>query len=99
GPPCGEDTKIVSSPQGGLCHGTGRRENNGPMRLGVLDIGSNTVHLLLVDARPGANPVPFASHKRALSLVKYLDAEGNITDEGQHELIEFILDAWEFAAK
>ena len=24
------------------------------MRLGVLDIGSNTVHLLLVDAHPGA---------------------------------------------
>lgn len=69
------------------------------MRLGVLDIGSNTVHLLLVDARPGANPVPYASHKRPLSLVKYLDEEGNITDEGQHELIEFILEAWEFAAK
>lgn len=68
------------------------------MRLGVLDIGSNTVHLLLVDARPGANPVPYASHKRALSLVQYLDADGNITDEGQRELIEFILEAWEFAA-
>ncbi|WP_113716144.1 MULTISPECIES: Ppx/GppA family phosphatase [Arthrobacter] len=69
------------------------------MRLGVLDIGSNTVHLLLVDARPGANPVPYASHKRALSLVQYLDADGNITDDGQVELIEFILEAWEFAAK
>ncbi|MCU6478911.1 Ppx/GppA phosphatase family protein [Arthrobacter sp. A2-55] len=69
------------------------------MRLGVLDIGSNTVHLLLVDARPGANPVPYASHKRALSLVQYLDGDGNINDEGQTELIEFILEAWEFAAK
>ncbi|WP_104086323.1 Ppx/GppA phosphatase family protein [Arthrobacter sp. GMC3] len=69
------------------------------MRLGVLDIGSNTVHLLLVDARPGAKPVPYASHKRALSLVQYLDDDGNITDEGQTELIEFILEAWEFAAK
>ncbi|WP_125612401.1 Ppx/GppA family phosphatase [Specibacter cremeus] len=69
------------------------------MRLGVLDIGSNTVHLLLVDARPGAMPVPYASHKRSLSLVAYLDADGNITEDGQHELIEFILEAWEFAAK
>ncbi|ALE07229.1 exopolyphosphatase [Arthrobacter sp. ERGS1:01] len=69
------------------------------MRLGVLDIGSNTVHLLLVDARPGAKPVPYASHKRPLSLVQYLDGDGNITDEGQTELIEFILEAWEFAAK
>jgi exopolyphosphatase/guanosine-5'-triphosphate,3'-diphosphate pyrophosphatase len=69
------------------------------MRLGVLDIGSNTVHLLLVDAHPGARPVPFASHKRPLSLVQFLDAEGNINDAGQHELIEFVLEAWEFAAK
>ncbi|MGY4541740.1 exopolyphosphatase/guanosine-5'-triphosphate,3'-diphosphate pyrophosphatase [Arthrobacter sp. UYNi723] len=69
------------------------------MRLGVLDIGSNTVHLLLVDAHPGARPVPFASHKRPISLVQYLDTDGNITDEGQHELTEFVLEAWEFAAR
>ncbi|MCY0904009.1 Ppx/GppA family phosphatase [Arthrobacter sp. H14-L1] len=69
------------------------------MRLGVLDIGSNTVHLLLVDAHPGARPVPFASHKRSLSLVRYLDADGNISEAGQFELIEFMLEAWEFAAK
>jgi exopolyphosphatase/guanosine-5'-triphosphate,3'-diphosphate pyrophosphatase len=69
------------------------------MRLGVLDIGSNTVHLLLVDAHPGARPMPFASHKRPLSLVQYLDGDGNITDAGQHELTEFVLEAWEFAAR
>ena len=69
------------------------------MRLGVLDIGSNTVHLLLVDAHPGARPVPFASHKRPLSLVQFLESDGNINDAGQHELIEFVLEAWEFAAK
>jgi exopolyphosphatase / guanosine-5'-triphosphate,3'-diphosphate pyrophosphatase len=69
------------------------------MRLGVLDIGSNTVHLLLVDAHPGARPVPFASHKRPLSLVQYLDGDGNITDAGQRELADFVLEAWEFAAK
>ncbi|HEV2935161.1 MAG TPA: Ppx/GppA family phosphatase, partial [Streptosporangiaceae bacterium] len=32
------------------------------MRLGVLDVGSNTVHLLLVDAYPGARPMPAFSH-------------------------------------
>ncbi|NKX50791.1 Ppx/GppA family phosphatase [Arthrobacter deserti] len=64
------------------------------MRLGVLDIGSNTVHLLLVDAHPGARPVPFASHKRPLSLVAYLDGEGAINEEGQHELISFVREAW-----
>jgi len=69
------------------------------MRLGVLDIGSNTVHLLLVDAHPGARPIPFASHKRPLSLVQYLEADGSISDAGQHELIDFVLEAWEFAAR
>jgi exopolyphosphatase/guanosine-5'-triphosphate,3'-diphosphate pyrophosphatase len=31
--------------------------------------------------------------------VQYLDEEGNITDAGQHELTEFVLEAWEFAAR
>lgn len=69
------------------------------MRLGVLDIGSNTVHLLLVDAHPGAQPVPFASHKRPLSLVQYLDGDGNISEEGQRELIDFVQEAREFASR
>lgn len=67
------------------------------MRLGVLDIGSNTVHLLLVDAYPGARPVPFASHKRPLSLVAYLDEHGAITPEGQDELLDFVHEAAQFA--
>ncbi|WP_431709990.1 Ppx/GppA phosphatase family protein [Glutamicibacter uratoxydans] len=67
------------------------------MRLGVLDIGSNTVHLLLVDAYPGARPTPYASHKRPLSLVQYLNEYGAITDEGQRELIGFIKEAAQFA--
>lgn len=69
------------------------------MRLGVLDIGSNTVHLLLVDAHIGAQPAGFASHKRPLSLVKYLDDDGAITAEGQDELIGFISEAVRFAAR
>ncbi|PJJ55776.1 Ppx/GppA phosphatase family protein [Compostimonas suwonensis] len=67
------------------------------MRLGVLDIGSNTVHLLLVDAHPGARPIPFASHKRPLQLVAHLDDAGNITERGQHELVEFVREARAFA--
>ncbi|MBT1001323.1 Ppx/GppA family phosphatase [Paenarthrobacter sp. DKR-5] len=69
------------------------------MRLGVLDIGSNTVHLLLVDAHPGARPVPFASHKRPLSLVAHLDEAGNISAEGQNELVSFVAEARDFAAR
>ncbi|WP_271395397.1 Ppx/GppA family phosphatase [Neomicrococcus lactis] len=69
------------------------------MRLGVLDIGSNTVHLLLVDAHPGARPVAFASHKRPLSLIRYLDANGAINAEGQKELTDFVAEAADFARR
>lgn len=69
------------------------------MRLGVLDIGSNTVHLLLIDAYPGARPTAFASHKRPLSLVAYLDDDGAITEEGQRELLDFVHEAAQFATR
>ncbi|BCT77457.1 hypothetical protein SCMU_32990 [Sinomonas cyclohexanicum] len=69
------------------------------MRLGVLDIGSNTVHLLLVDAHPGAQPVAYASHKRPLSLVKFLQQDGSISERGQTELIDFVQEAWAFAGR
>ncbi|GAA2201874.1 Ppx/GppA family phosphatase [Sinomonas flava] len=69
------------------------------MRLGVLDIGSNTVHLLLVDAHPGAQPVAYASHKRPLSLVKFLEDDGSINEKGQGELVDFVKEAWEFAGR
>src|SRR5436305_1549956 len=38
------------------------------MRLGVLDVGSNTVHLLVVDAHRGAQPTPQLSRKSVLRL-------------------------------
>src|SRR5439155_1114851 len=43
------------------------------MRLGVLDVGSNTVHLLVVDAYPGARPMPAFSHKTELKLAAQLE--------------------------
>lgn len=67
------------------------------MRLGVLDIGSNTVHLLLVDAHPGARPVAYAEHKRSLPLIRFQDTAGAITEEGQNELVDFIREAAAFA--
>ena len=65
------------------------------MRLGVLDVGSNTVHLLVVDAHPGARPIPTASHKSVLRLMRYLEADGSISEVG----VEAILDAVREAAK
>ncbi|MDO4238974.1 Ppx/GppA family phosphatase [Micrococcus sp.] len=69
------------------------------MRLGVLDIGSNTVHLLLVDGRPGARPEAYADHKRDLPLIRYLDDAGAISAEGQDELVGFIKEAVAFAER
>jgi len=67
------------------------------MRLGVLDVGSNTVHLLLLDVYPGARPEPYASHKMPLQLVQHQDAAGNITDAGRDALTEFVVAARDFA--
>ncbi len=68
------------------------------MRLGVLDIGSNTVHLLIVDAHPGARPVAEASHKSVLRLMRYLDSDGSITEEGVSALVTAIGEAARIAA-
>jgi exopolyphosphatase/guanosine-5'-triphosphate,3'-diphosphate pyrophosphatase len=63
------------------------------MRLGVLDVGSNTVHLLVVDAHPGARPLPAYSHKAELRLAELLDSGGAITDAGVDTLVGTISDA------
>ncbi|UQA93902.1 Ppx/GppA phosphatase family protein [Streptomyces halobius] len=56
------------------------------MRLGVLDVGSNTVHLLVVDAHPGARPLPAYSHKADLRLAQLLDEDGAINGAGVERL-------------
>ena len=63
------------------------------MRLGVLDVGSNTVHLQVVDAHPGARPSPATNQKVELRLHEYLNKEGEITTEGVELLEASIQDA------
>jgi exopolyphosphatase/guanosine-5'-triphosphate,3'-diphosphate pyrophosphatase len=63
------------------------------MRLGVLDVGSNTVHLLVVDAHPGARPLPAYSHKAELKLAEILDDGGAIGDAGVARLAAQVADA------
>ncbi|WP_210649968.1 Ppx/GppA phosphatase family protein [Nocardioides sp. SYSU D00065] len=63
------------------------------MRLGVLDIGSNTGHLLVVDAHGGAAPLPASSHKQPLRLAEHLDADGAVTAKGIDALTEFCASA------
>ncbi|MFF9097253.1 Ppx/GppA family phosphatase [Streptomyces sp. NPDC014776] len=67
------------------------------MRLGVLDVGSNTVHLLVVDAHPGARPLPAHSHKTELRLAQLLDGEGAIGTEGVDKLVAVVKDALQAA--
>lgn len=52
------------------------------MRLGVLDVGSNTVHLQVVDTHPGARPNPTFNYKEELRLTDYLDSDNNISEAG-----------------
>jgi exopolyphosphatase/guanosine-5'-triphosphate,3'-diphosphate pyrophosphatase len=63
------------------------------MRLGVLDVGSNTVHLLVVDAHHGAHPLPQISEKSVLRLAEQMDARGKITREGADHLVRTVRDA------
>jgi exopolyphosphatase / guanosine-5'-triphosphate,3'-diphosphate pyrophosphatase len=67
------------------------------MRLGVLDVGSNTVHLLVVDAHRGAAPLPAYSHKTELRLAEHLQKDGRIAQSGADELVSFISEAAELA--
>ncbi|MDQ0933106.1 Ppx/GppA phosphatase family protein [Streptomyces turgidiscabies] len=67
------------------------------MRLGVLDVGSNTVHLLVVDAHPGARPLPAHSHKVELRLAQLLDGAGAISPGGVDKLVAVVQDALQAA--
>ena len=57
------------------------------MRLGVLDVGSNTVHLLVVDAHRGGHPTPMSSTKETLRLAEAIDESGKLTRRGADALI------------
>ncbi|WP_144876959.1 Ppx/GppA phosphatase family protein [Microbacterium sp. 1.5R] len=56
------------------------------MRLGVLDIGSNTVHMLAADVRAGGRPLAASSDRTVLRLMRYLGDDGSISEEGVRAL-------------
>ncbi|MDX6326042.1 MAG: exopolyphosphatase / guanosine-5-triphosphate,3-diphosphate pyrophosphatase, partial [Nocardioidaceae bacterium] len=66
------------------------------MRLGVLDIGSNTGHLLVVDAHGGAAPLPAYSLKRPLRLAEHL-RDGGLAESGIAALSDFVSAALQVA--
>ena len=63
------------------------------MRLGVLDVGSNTVHLLVVDAYQGARPMPAFSHKAELKLAANLEAGSSLSGPGESSLRKVVEEA------
>ena len=67
------------------------------MRLGVLDVGSNTVHFVVVDAHRGGHPTPMNDSKTRLRLLEYLDEDDAISDEGIDRLVDAVDDAMELA--
>ncbi|MGY0006135.1 Ppx/GppA phosphatase family protein [Micromonospora sp. I033] len=60
------------------------------MRLGVLDVGSNTVHLLVVDAHHGAHPWPAHSEKVVLRLAEQMGPDGALTEAGADGLVKAV---------
>jgi exopolyphosphatase/guanosine-5'-triphosphate,3'-diphosphate pyrophosphatase len=63
------------------------------MRLGVLDVGSNTVHLLVVDAHTGAHPWPAHSEKATLRLAEQIKPDGRLSREGADALVAAVREA------
>jgi exopolyphosphatase / guanosine-5'-triphosphate,3'-diphosphate pyrophosphatase len=69
------------------------------MRLGVLDVGSNTVHLLVVDAHRGAHPLPARSEKTVLRLAERISKSGELSRAGADELVRTVASAKKSAAQ
>jgi exopolyphosphatase/guanosine-5'-triphosphate,3'-diphosphate pyrophosphatase len=67
------------------------------MRLGVLDVGSNTVHFLVVDAHQGGRPLPVFSHKAELHLGNNLEEGNRLNRACAHRLHGFVAEALQIA--
>ena len=63
------------------------------MRLAVFDVGSNTVHLLVVDAHLGAHPWPAYSVKTVLRLAEQIGKDGRLSRQGSDALVAAVLEA------
>lgn len=69
------------------------------MRLGVLDVGSNTVHLLVVDAHRGAHPTPMHDDRWLLRLAEQIGDDGVLSKAGEKALLKAVQEACDQAEK
>ena len=67
------------------------------MRLGVLDVGSNTVHLLVVDAHSGAHPTPMHDDRWLLRLSEHVGEDGVLSKAGEKALLKAVQKACDAA--
>jgi exopolyphosphatase/guanosine-5'-triphosphate,3'-diphosphate pyrophosphatase len=58
------------------------------MRLGVLDVGSNTVHLQIMDAHHGSAPLAYQSFKEEIRLAEFLTESGELSNTGLNTLLK-----------
>ncbi|WP_369132937.1 hypothetical protein [Modestobacter sp. I12A-02662] len=68
------------------------------MRLGVLDVGSNTVHLVVVDAHRGAHPTPMHDDRWLLRLAEHVGDDGDLSEAGEKALLTAVQQAQRQAA-
>jgi exopolyphosphatase/guanosine-5'-triphosphate,3'-diphosphate pyrophosphatase len=60
------------------------------MRIGVLDVGSNSAHLKIVDLRPGEPPRPVASVKHPTLLAEAINPDGRIRPPAVDRLVSAV---------
>lgn len=63
------------------------------MRIGVLDVGSNSAHLKVADVSPGGPPRPVTSVKRRTRLAEAVEADGSISEGAVDRLVAAVADA------
>jgi exopolyphosphatase/guanosine-5'-triphosphate,3'-diphosphate pyrophosphatase len=69
------------------------------MRLGVLDVGSNTVHLLVVDAHRGAHPTPMHDDRWPVRLSEHVGRDDVLSRVGEKALLQAVQEACDQAEK
>jgi exopolyphosphatase/guanosine-5'-triphosphate,3'-diphosphate pyrophosphatase len=63
------------------------------MRLGVLDIGSNSAQLQVVEVKPGAPPLPAHAVKASTRLGESFEADGSLDDAAVQRIVEAVRQA------
>src|SRR3954463_660247 len=69
------------------------------MRLGVLDIGSNSVQLQIVETYPGAPPLPTHAVKEPTRLAECFEPDGSISAAGVERVVEAVRSAMSAARR